>query len=134
MSRTPKEVVAEYYRTALGGEIEAMKAVIDPAIRVVEATSLPYGGVWEGMEQFMKLLQTVFETWKDCRVEVKQLVAEGDCVVALTEMSGKGVKSGLPFSMPLVEVYRVSNGRITEITPFYLDSNELCRVHEGAGH
>lgn len=131
MSRTPKEVVAEYYRTALGGEIEAMKAVVDPGIRVVEAKSLPYGGTWEGMEQFMGLLQTVFETWRDCRVEVKQLVSEGDCVVALTEMSGTGVKSGEPFSMPLAEVYRVRDGRIIEITPFYLDSHELCRVHEG---
>jgi ketosteroid isomerase-like protein len=130
MSRTPKEVVAEYYRTALGGDIEAMKAVLDPDIRVVEAKSLPYGGVWEGMEQFMKLLQVVFETWKDCHVEVKQLIAEGDCVVALTEMSGKGVQSDLPFSMPLAEVYRVRDGRIIEITPFYLDSNELRRVHE----
>jgi ketosteroid isomerase-like protein len=130
MSRTPKEVVAEYYRTALGGEIEAMKAVLDPGIRVIEAESLPYGGTWEGTERFLQLLQKVFETWKDCRVEVKQLVADGDCVVALTEMSGKGARSGRPFSMSLAEVYRVRDGRIVEIKPFYFDSDELRRVHE----
>lgn len=129
MSRASKKVVAEYYRTALAGEIEAMKALLDPNIRVIEAESLPYGGVWEGIDAFMTLMTKIFSIWKDCRVEVKQLIADGEWVVALTEMSGVGVESGIPFRMPLSEVYRVMNGKIVEITPYYLDVKVLSDVH-----
>lgn len=131
MSLTNKEVVAEYYRSALAGEIEAMKAVLDPNIRAIEANSLPYGGVWEGIDAFMKLLARVFEVWKDCQVEMKHLIADDDWVVALTEMSGVGVASGIPFKMPLAEVYRVKNGKIVEVTPYYLDAKVLSDVHQG---
>ena len=129
MSRAAKEIVSEYYRTALAGEFDAMKALLDPNIRVVEAGSLPYGGVWEGMDAFMTLMAKVFEIWKDCRVEVKQLIAEGEWVVAMSEMSGAGAVSGIPFKMPLAEVYRVLNGRIVEITPYYLDAKVLSDIH-----
>lgn len=131
MNLTAKEVVAEYYRTALAGEIESMKVLLDPNIRVIEANSLPYGGVWEGVDEFLKLLAIVFEVWKDCQVKVKHLVADDDWVVALTEMSGVGVGSGIPFKMPLAEVYRVKDGRIVEITPYYLDAKVLSDVHQG---
>lgn len=131
MSRVAKEVVAEYYRTALSGEFDAMKALLDPNIRVVEAKGLPYGGVWEGIDAFMQLMTNIFNIWKDCSVEVKQLIADGEWVVAMTEMSGKGVNSGMPFKMPLAEVYRVSDGRILEITPYYFDVKVLSDVYHG---
>lgn len=128
-----KEVVQQYYKTALAGEIEAMKRLLDPNIRVIEARSLPYGGVWSGTDSLMKLLASVFATWKDCAVEVKHMIAEGEWVLARTEMSGVGATSGIPFRMSLAEVFCVRNGRILEITPYYLDTKELWDVHHGQG-
>lgn len=131
MSMSSKEVVQQYYNTALAGEIEAMKTLLDPNIRVIEAQSLPYGGVWDGIDSLMKLLATVFEVWKECAVEVKHMISEGEWVLARTEMSGVGAVSGIPFRMSLAEVFRVQNDRIVEITPFYLDTKELWDVHHG---
>lgn len=129
MRKTAKEVVAEYYRTALSGEVDPMMALLDNNIRVTEANSLPYGGVWEGKDAFMQLMTKVFEIWKDCNVSVKQLIEDGEWVVALTDMSGVGVSSEIAFNMPLAEVYRVVDGRIMEITPYYFDAKVLSDVH-----
>jgi ketosteroid isomerase-like protein len=128
---TSKEVVAEFYRLALAGEIEAMKALIDPNVRLVEAKSLPYGGVHVGLDAFMKVLYGFYEYWKDGKVVVKNLIADGEWCVAMTELTAVSAKSGIAFTTQLAEVHRVRDGRIIESLPFYFDTKELAEIHEG---
>jgi ketosteroid isomerase-like protein len=130
MSKSAKEVVAECYKASIAGDLEAVKGFLDPKIRVIEADGLPYGGVWEGIDGFFALMDTVFGMWKDCRIDVQRLVADGEWVVSLLEMSGAGVKSGIAFRMPMAEVFRVLNGRIVEIIPYYFDTKLLHDIHE----
>jgi ketosteroid isomerase-like protein len=108
-----------------------VKTFLDPGIRVIEAESLPYPGVWEGLDGFVTLLETVFGIWKDCHLDVRHLVADGEWVVALLEMRGAETKSGIPFKMPMAEVFRVKNGKVVEITPYYFDTKLLHDLHAG---
>jgi ketosteroid isomerase-like protein len=129
MSTENKAVVQRFYDAALSGDIPAMLAIIDPTVRLIEADSLPYGGTAVGHEGVLRVFNSVFSTWKDCRIEVGTLLADGDRVVALAQISGAGTVTGTPFTMSLAEVFRVAGGKIVEIKPFYFDTDRLCEVH-----
>ena len=104
MTRAHKDIVREFMATARRGDVAALRELFHPDFRVVEADSLPYGGVREGVDGLLGLVAEVFATWKDCRVEVRQILADDDCVVVLAEMSGVGQADGLAFRMLLAEL------------------------------
>jgi len=125
-----RHIVERFYSSLTGG-IEALKPLLHPQIRVIEAESLPYGGTFEGADGLLQILNSLFAAWKDCAVELKQLVVDGDTVVALLEMRGTGATSGVPFEMSVAEVLRIREGRIIEIKPFYFDTHRLNEIHSG---
>lgn len=131
MSRSNKDIVREFMATARKGDSEDLRALFHPDFRIVEAEGLPYGGVRKGVDGLLGLVREVFSTWQDCRVDVQQLVAEDDCVIVLAEMTGTGRSSPVPFRMPIAELYRIQDGRIIEIRPFYFDTKALHDAHFG---
>jgi len=130
MGTDSKQVVERFYASL--ADIEALKRLLHPQIRLIEAPSLPYGGDFHGIEGLLQVLNSLFASWKDCAVEMKQVVADGDTAVGLIEIRGVGAKSGIPFEMSVAEVFRVRDGLIVEIKPFYFDTHRLFEVHTGS--
>ena len=133
MTMSSTEVVRKLFETAVAGDFEALKQYLHPDVRVNEAESLPYGGVYVGIDQMVALNAHVFSFWTDFSITVKQLFGEGEWVTALTEMQGKARTTGLAFKMPLSEVFRVKDGKIVEITPYYFDTTLLGDAMQGTG-
>jgi ketosteroid isomerase-like protein len=131
MSRSNKDIVREFMATARTGDVAALRSLFHPEFRIVEADGLPYGGTRHGVEGLLGLVHEVFSTWKDCSVQVQQLVAEDDCVIVLAEMTGVGRADPTPFCVPIAELYRIRDGRIVEIRPFYFDTKRLHDAHFG---
>ena len=104
---------------------------MDPKLRIVEADSLPYGGITEGPQAWFNLVKRVFHTWKDTELTTDRYIAEGDDVVVLAEMRGKGKTSNREFTEPIIELWQLENGKVTEIRPFYFDTKLLHDVHSG---
>ncbi len=128
MSPSNKDIVLAFLDASRRGDEEVMKGLLDPDVEVIEADSLPYGGVSKGADGFLKLIRRVFKTWENTEVSVHQVLAEGDHVVLLAEMSGRGRESGKAFSMPIAEVWRLQDGKIREVRPFYFDTKLLHDV------
>ena len=133
MTMSSTEVVRKLFETAVAGDFEALKQYLHPDVRVNEAESLPYGGVYVGIDQMVALNARVFSFWTDFSITVKHVFGEGEWVTALTEMQGKARTTGLAFKMPLSEVFRVKDGKIVEITPYYFDTKLLCDAMQGTG-
>ena len=133
MTMSSTEVVRKLFETAVAGDFEALKQYLHPEVRVNEAESLPYGGVYVGIDQMVALNARVFSFWTDFSITVKHVFGEGEWVTALTEMQGKARTTGLAFKMPLSEVFRVKDGKIVEITPYYFDTKLLCDAMQGTG-
>lgn len=108
-----------------------MRALLDPQVRIIEAESLPYGGEKIGIDALLELIPTVFKTWKSTAVTVSEFIADGDCVVVLATMTATGKATGTQFSMPIAEVWRLANGRIIEVRPFYFDTRVMCDAYGG---
>lgn len=133
MTTPGTEVVRKLFETAFAGDFEGLKRYLHPEVRVYEAESLPYGGVRVGIDQMVALNEEVFKFWTDFSVTIKHIFGEGEWVTALTEMQGRARTTGIAFKIPLSEVFRVVDGKIIEITPYYFDTKLLCDALHGTG-
>jgi uncharacterized protein len=83
---------------------------------------LPYGGIYLGYQGFYDLFDRLNQTFDNLSIPPSAIVDTDLCVIAMTTLQGKTRKSGIDVSMPLNEVFVISQGRVTEIRPFYWDS------------
>jgi ketosteroid isomerase-like protein len=129
MSNSNKDIVLAFLDASVGGDEETMRDLLHPDVRVIEADSLPYGGVAEGPDGFIELIRRVFTTWEETEVSVQQVLGDGDRVVLLAEMTGRGKGNGKVFRMPIAEVWLLDKGKIREVRPYYFDTKLLHDIH-----
>lgn len=129
MSNPNKDIVLAFLAASVRRDEEAMRDLLHPDVRVIEADSLPYGGVIKGAQGFLELIRRVFKTWENTEVSVQQVLGDGDRVVLLAEMTGRGKGNGKAFRMPIAEVWLLDNGKIKEVRPYYFDTKLLHDIH-----
>ena len=129
MSQSNKDIVLAFLDASVRGDEEAMKALLDADVQVIEAESLPYGGISQGPDGFLDLIKRVFKTWEDTQVSVNQVLSDGDLVVILAEMTGRSRVTGEAFRMPIAETWLLENGKIREVRPYYFDTKLLHDIH-----
>jgi len=105
-------------------------ATADDNTELHEAMSLPYGGVYRGKAALKDLVTCMRAAWKrpgaDCKSaptdhHEAEFAVAGDTVYVYLSFSGKSLKTGNPFTFPVVEAFRFKNGVLVDIKPFYFD-------------
>ncbi len=79
----------------------------------------------------MERIPTVFGNWRDCNVTVYRWVSEVEHVILLGVMTGSGKTTGMPFEVPIAEVWTFREGKIIEVVPYYFDTKMLADVAGG---
>lgn len=125
MSTSSKAIVRQFLEAAQAGDTATTEQLLHPDVRVIEADSLPFGGIVTGVDGFSRLVRQVFTTFAETAVTVQEYLADGDSVVVLATMTGKSKASGESFLMPIAEIWRLREGRIVEIQPFYHDTQKI---------
>lgn len=131
MTDSSKDIVRNFLGAARQGDKATVASLLHPEAQVIEADSLPFGGVVSGVEGFNQLVRKVFTTFVNTAVTIDEYVADGDTVVVLATMSGQSKTSGEAFSMPICEIWRLRDGLITEIRPFYHDTQRINALAAG---
>ena len=131
MARSNREIVQAVFDASAKEDWNTVKSLLDDDIQVFEADSLPYAGVFKGPDNFIKLNQTVFNTWADANHRIDHIVADGEHVVILGNMEGRGKETGQAFSVPLAAVWRLRDGKVVEVRPFYFDTKAMHDAHVG---
>lgn len=132
MSRSNIEIVQAIFAAAAAEDWDTIKSLVHDDIQVFEADSLPYAGVFRGPEEFIALIQQVAHTWDDTHHEIHHVVASGDHVINLATMAGRAKTTGRTFSVPMAEVWRFRDGKVSEVHPFYFDTKALHDAHFGS--
>lgn len=114
-----------------GDELGTVLSFLDPDIKVIEAGSLPYAGVYVGHDGFCRLARTMKETWEFRPGKTFEFVASGDRVVVLTLGQAVARATGVEIEWRLSEVCTLANGLITEIRPFYWDTAAVAAAVSG---
>lgn len=91
-----------------------------------QAESLPYGGVWRGHDGMERFFVTMSRAWESFEmVEQKFLATEGTLVV-LTQVHARARVTRQKLHFPMLQTITVEDGRITEVHPFYWDTQVIA--------
>ena len=117
----PIGIVRSYFEAAHRDEAALLALVAEDGVIDVPA-SLPYGGVHRGHDGFREALAGFARTWQDVETHDLSFAAAGDTVVALSRMTARAAATGQNFETRVAETFRVQEGRIVEVRPFYFDT------------
>ncbi|WP_422268638.1 nuclear transport factor 2 family protein [Mycobacterium sp.] len=108
----------------LADDVVLYEPVHHPAVL---AQARPRPGVWRGRDEVIRGVAEVFSALRLTGVDLETLVVDGDRVVGLLDVKDNDV-AAKPYSMPLAEVFRVTDGKVTEIRAFYFDISQLGQL------
>ena len=99
----------------------------DEEIVIHEAASLPYGGDWTGKAGLRGLMERIASvanlSVSPANVDLFD-VGDGQVITRQTAVfTAPG--TGETLAMPMVEVYKLENGKITDIDVYYKDTKAL---------
>lgn len=114
-----RRVVSACYAAASANDAAAIAELMDPDVVLHEAASLPNAGVHRGLDAVMRAMVPVFELFDLSRLRLERIVVDGEWGIGLVDIPLRG-RDGE--SCAVSEVYRVRNGRVVEIRPFYWDT------------
>ncbi|WP_179476297.1 nuclear transport factor 2 family protein [Mycolicibacterium vinylchloridicum] len=131
MSVGSVKVVSHLFESLAAGDIDAMVANFHPDIVVKEADNLPFGGLHQGVKAFREDLLGGIAAGADLVVSDREMMDTGGDVVVVRMIGTFTSKhTGRTVRMPMVELWKVEDGQITEIDVFYKDVTEMAKLYE----
>ncbi|MFF2525629.1 DJ-1/PfpI family protein [Streptomyces liangshanensis] len=122
-----KAIVRQAYELAAANDLEALFEVRAADYRLTLPDGHPVPGTWTGRDADAAR-ERIFAALGADGVTTRELVADGPHrVIALVEPTGLD-GAGDRWSMLLAELFRIEDGKITEIEPFWWDIVELNRI------
>ena len=117
----------ERFMTALiAGDSGKLEVMLDPDFFLVEADSLPYGGTYQGVQGCLDLGAAIGKTWKGYSARRLEFVSEADdSLVIRLALAGTSRKTVVAFETTLLEVWRFKGEKLSEILPYYWDTQLL---------
>ena len=132
MSRETEEknlqTVQALFAATGSGDWPAAEALLTEDFFVTEAETNPFAGVYRGRSALRGLFSEVVAAAGVTKMDLRQLTAGGDLVIAMVDMTLGGPPERL---VSLAEVFRVRNGKVCEIKPHYFDSAPLAAAVAG---
>src|SRR4051794_4832781 len=103
-------------RTALeeiyeNGDLDRADELIHPDYVSPEPAHPDHPGGPEGVKETVRGLHAMFA---DLRFEIHDEIAEDDRVAMRVTMHGRDIRSGAPFAMRQMHIWRVANGQLAE--------------------
>jgi len=111
------------------GELDALGELLHDDVVAVVPDSMANSGVYHGREGFARMLTHWVEPWAQLRVDVLELIEEGDAVLAPVVQHGRGRGSGVEISMRVVFLLRFRGDRVEHYR--LCESLEEAREHAG---
>jgi len=88
--------------------------------------SLPWGGDSHGWEGYQQALITMGKFFAVMDVEDVTFTPIDDSVIIRLTIKGSIAATGKAFAMPLLEVWRVKDEKVFDITAYFFDTKALC--------
>jgi len=89
---------------------------------------LPYGGTWEGLEAVAGFLRAHDDAEEILNFEIRQVVADGECVVVFGNFEGRAKPGTATWSTAFVHALTVRDGRLHRWQA-YFDTSAAVDAH-----
>lgn len=121
-------VIKKVYEYADRGDRVGWLELVADDCEFHEPPSLPYGGSYVGKKAMEFGLKKMREAWKDLEYQVLDYFASGEVVVVHLQIGATGHKTGKHFWTPIMELWRVRDGKVVELRPFIFDTARMVDV------
>lgn len=122
------EVVKQVYAAVAAYDLETLKGLLHPELVVVEAAGLPYAGRYEGPDGFVHLLKVLNEAWDQFHCSDFEYLYGEDSVMAVFRFQAISRRTDKKIDMRIAELWRVRDGKVSFLEPFYFDTHHTCGV------
>lgn len=122
------QIVKDAYAANARGEPRGFTASFTDETEIHEAASLPYGGVHKGVDSFPRLMDLVKEHFSSPRFIQHKMIADGNDVILVGELSLTGKKSGNRVSFRMVEIWTIVDGKTRKLEVIYGDTAAALRA------
>ncbi|MBA3741363.1 nuclear transport factor 2 family protein [Sporichthya sp.] len=138
MSHSNADTITHLYELAAASKNEEMFGLINeilaPDVVLREATSLPFGGTFEGKANVLQALGAVMPFVDSSKLVPERILSDGDVVVALFQavhwraegFTTHGVE--VPAPTNFLEVWRFRDGKVVELQPWYFDQATVPKI------
>jgi uncharacterized protein len=96
---------------------DAVRSLLHPDVRL-DQRRMPDGSLSEGRDAFVEYSRRWFGTWDELRLTPERFIEEGDRVLALMTVEGRGKGSGVPVVIHSADVWTVRDGKILSLVGY----------------
>ena len=130
MTDQPTQLAERFYAALDAGEVPGMLELCadDVSIRYPAEGRLPYGGQWDGRDGAGRFLEAHDEAEEILEFEVREMIGQGETVVAIGQFKGRAKPSGGEWSTDFVHVLTFSDGLLETWQAFY-DTAAAINAH-----
>jgi ketosteroid isomerase-like protein len=116
VSQENVELVKAIMRAAQS-DWEWVNSVLDAEMRL-DQSRFPDGGIYSGRAAFADFYRRWFGTWDDLSITPERFYDEGERVVVLLTLQGRGKRSGTPVTLRAANVWTVRGGKVIELVGY----------------
>ncbi len=122
------KIVKDAYAASARGEPSGFTASFTAETEIHEATSLPYGGVYKGLDSFPTLIGKVLQVFSSLKFTKHHIIASGDHVISWGVLDLTSKTSGKSVAIPLVEIWTIIDGKTQKLEVIYGDTAAALRA------
>ncbi|MFI9504103.1 nuclear transport factor 2 family protein [Nocardia sp. NPDC052566] len=121
---------AEYLAAGGPGKasFDLLAPYFSPDMVLHQAEALPYGGTWRGHDGMERFFLAMSECWAAFDLLDQDILATGDAIVVRTVVRARSRATGRELTFPILQTITVTDGRITEVYPFYWDTAAIADI------
>ena len=109
------------------GDVDGAKSLFHPAFRIEQPASLPHGGWYDGLDGMGEMGARFAEHW-DRTIGPPTVTGDDDLGVQVTTQTWTSKATGRSATVDVVELFRFTDGLISEIRVFQQDTHALLQT------
>ena len=133
MSQDDVERLRQGYEDFNRGDYAAIFALLDEGFFVQDREEVPDPQTWRGMDGALRAFQSVGSDFEDYVIEPVEFVDGDGWVVVVVHQRGRGKASGAPVEGELCHLWRLRDGRATELRAFTTREEALAAAARDTG-
>jgi ketosteroid isomerase-like protein len=132
VTEKPADVVRGLYAALSMGDVPGVLAKLDPEVIVDEPNLLPYGGVHQGREVFVRSILGAMMGYANVAITGAEVFEGPAGVIGTLTGSLTAHSTGEEFPLTMVEIHRVEDGTVRKIDVYVKNPDELAAFYARA--
>ena len=122
-------ILEKFLELGRSRELTALEAMVTEDLRIEQAQSLPFGGIYLGWAGYLDVTQKLFGKMRKVHLElINTWDGQQRSLVAHFMLNAISKRTQEKISMPLLEIWEFEGNKVSAITPFYRDTHLLSEV------